>query len=75
MTLSDTPMEKRSRGRPKSSDRHDVSIKFDKILVGRARMVAKARGVSLVEYLSEMCRPNIDRDLAKLLRELEGGPK
>jgi hypothetical protein len=68
-------MAKKPLGRPKSSDRQDVSIKFDKTLAGLARMIALGRGISMAEYLSEMARPNIERDYAKLLREFEGDKK
>jgi hypothetical protein len=64
-------MAKKQMGRPKTSDRHDVSIKFDKILAGRARLIAQGRGVTMAEYLSESARPIIDRDYARLMRELE----
>jgi hypothetical protein len=60
-------------GRPKTSTRQDVSIKFDRVLAARARQVALNRGLSLAEYLSEACRAVVDRDYAKVLRELEGG--
>jgi hypothetical protein len=65
-------MAKKRIGRPKSG-RHDVSIKFDKVLAGRARLITQGRGITLAEYLSEITRPIIDRDYAKLMRELEGG--
>lgn len=68
-----TAMAKKRMGRPKTSDRQDVSIKFDKILAAKARQIALARGVSMAEYLSELARGQIDRDYAKLLRQLEGG--
>ena len=66
-----TAMAKKKMGRPKSSDRQDVSIKFDKVLAGKARLISQARGVSMAAYLSEMTRGPIDRDYAKLMRELE----
>jgi hypothetical protein len=53
--------------------RQDVSIKFDRILAAKARQIALARGAPMAEYLSELSRAAIDRDYAKLLRELEGG--
>jgi hypothetical protein len=68
-------MAKKTMGRPKSSDRQDVSIKFDRVLAGRARLIAQGRGIPMAEYLSESARPIIDRDYAKLMRELEGGSK
>ena len=74
LVLSPT-MAKKTMGRPKSSDRQDVSIKFDRVLAGRARLIAQGRGIPMAEYLSESARPIIDRDYSKLMRELEGGSK
>lgn len=62
----------KAKGRPKSSERHDVSIKFDKSLVAMARMVATAKGTSLAEYLSEAARPVIEKDFAREMKRLEG---
>jgi hypothetical protein len=73
--MAGTAMAKKKMGRPKTSDRQDVSIKFDKTLAGKARLIAQGRGVSMAEYLSEMTRPLIDRDYAKLMRDLEGGAR
>lgn len=53
----------------------DACIKFDKTLAGKARLISQGRGITMTEYLTEMTRPIIDRDYAKLMRELEGGPK
>jgi len=71
--MAGTGMAKKKMGRPKTSERGDVSIKFDKTLAGKARLIAQGRGVTMAEYLSEMTRPIIDRDYAKLMRDLEGG--
>jgi hypothetical protein len=71
--MAGAAMAKKRPGRPKSSERQDVSIKFDRTLAGKARAIATGRGIPMAEYLSEMARPQIDRDYAKLLRELEGG--
>lgn len=62
----------RPKGRPKSSERDDVSTKFDRALLGMARMVATARGLSIAEYLSEAARPVIERDFAREMKRLEG---
>jgi hypothetical protein len=72
-TTEVTPMAKKKTGRPKTSERQDVNVKFDRILAGRARAVANGRGISMAEYLTELARAVIDRDFAKLLRDLEGG--
>jgi hypothetical protein len=66
-------MAKKPMGRPKSSDRQDVSIKFDKTLAGMARMIALGKGISMAEYLSEMARPHIERDYAKIMKDFQGG--
>jgi hypothetical protein len=70
-----TMMAKKRAGRPKTSERQDVSIKFDRGLARKARMIAEARNVSMAEYLSEMTRPIIDRDYLKVMRELEGSDR
>jgi hypothetical protein len=62
----------RPRGRPKTFERKDVSTKFDKTLLGMARLVATAKGISLAEYISEEARPVIERDFARELKRLEG---
>lgn len=74
MAMTGMTMAKKM-GRPKTSVRGDVSIKFDKILARKAKAISDARGISRAEYLSEMARPIIDRDYAKLMRELEGDTK
>jgi hypothetical protein len=61
----------RKRGRPKASNRHDAVVKLDLIIVGKAQMVAKARGKSLAEYLSEIIRGPVDRDFLKIMKSLE----
>ena len=58
-------------GRPKKSERNDISVKLDRAVVGKAKMVATHRGVSVAELLSEAVRPVIDRAYAAMLRELE----
>jgi len=65
----------RPRGRPKTSVRHDINVKFDKALADMARMVAKAEGRSLAEYLTDAARPTIEREYGKLMARLLRGPK
>jgi hypothetical protein len=68
-------MAKKKMGRPKTSTRDDVSIKYDRVLARRAKAVADSRRISMAEYLSEMTRPVVDGDYAKLLRELDQSAK
>ncbi len=61
----------RKRGRPKGTERRDAMVKLDTILVGKAQMVAKARGTSVAEYLSEIIRSPVDRDFLAVMHQLE----
>ncbi len=54
--------EKKKMGRPPTSTRKDVVVRFDQRLAIKARWVASNRGVSLAEYLSEAARAVIERD-------------
>jgi hypothetical protein len=70
--MGSTTMATKKAGRPKTSVRQDVSIKFDKTLAGMARLISQGKGVTMAQYLSELSRPQIERDYAKLMRDLEG---
>lgn len=57
-------------GRPKTSERDDVSVKVDRVIVGKAKLIAAHRGVTLAELLSESLRSPIDKAYGQMLREL-----
>jgi hypothetical protein len=62
----------RPKGRPKSSDRDDVSVKLARDLVEKATMIKTHNKLaSVAEYLSELLREPIARDWLKMVRELE----
>jgi hypothetical protein len=61
----------RKRGRPKGNKRRDAVVKLDIIIVGKAQMVAKAKGMSLAEYLSEIIRSPVDRDFLNIMKQME----
>jgi hypothetical protein len=61
----------RKRGRPKEGHRREAVVKLDIIIVGKAQMVAKARGMSLAEYLSELIRGPVDRDFLAIMKQME----
>ena len=61
----------RKRGRPKANSRRDAVVKLDVILVGKAQMVAKVKGTSVAEYLSEIIRAPVDRDFLKVMKQME----
>lgn len=50
--------------------RDDVAIKFDRALAEKAKIIAIRRGVSMAEYLTELSRGPIDREYAKVVREM-----
>jgi len=51
--------------------RNDVNVKMDADVARKCKIVASARGVSMAEYLSELVRPLVQRDLkAEMANEL-----
>lgn len=68
--LEPRKMAKR-RGRPKESERDDVTVKLDRKLVGKAKLVATHRGVSVAELLSGLLEGPVDRAYGQMLRELD----
>jgi hypothetical protein len=55
--------------------RNDVSVKIDADVYRMVRTVAAWRGVSAAEYLSQLVRPAVTADLAKVNREAFGNDK
>ena len=54
--------------------RNDTAVKVDAEVISEAKMVAASRGVTLAEYISEILRPIVHRDLeAEMTRRLKGG--
>lgn len=43
--------------------RNDVAVKIDAEVVRKARIVAAYKGLALAEYVSELMRPLVERDL------------
>jgi hypothetical protein len=64
----------KSRGRPKT-ERDDVSVKLDRGVVSRAKIVAAARSLTLAEYLSELTRGPVDRDFVKEMQRVQAETK
>jgi hypothetical protein len=61
----------RPKGRPKSSIRNDMTVKVDRAIGGKLKLVATHRGISLAELISDLLRSPTDRVYAQMLRELE----
>jgi hypothetical protein len=65
----------KKRGRPKVSDRDDVTIKIDRPLASMVKAIANRRGVGSAEILSDLAKAPIERAYSQMLRELEGPAK
>lgn len=66
----------RKMGRPKGSGksrRNDRTAKVDATVLGWAEMVAKARGVSVAEYLTETLRKPVQKDFAEVMDTMRRG--
>jgi hypothetical protein len=61
VATAEHPGMARAKGRPKRSERDDVTVKVDRTLVGKAKLIATHRGISVAELFTEA------------LRELEAG--
>ena len=72
-TAMETSKMAKAKGRPKLSERDDVTIKFDRTIANKAKMVALHRGISAAELLSELARGPVDKAYAQMLRELDAG--
>ena len=60
----------RKRGRPKTSNRKDVSVKIDHVIASRAHYVAKFKGISIAELLSDMLEQPITRAFREVGKDL-----
>jgi hypothetical protein len=54
---------------PMAKQRNDVSVKIDAEVYRLVRTVAAWRGVAVAEYLSDIVRPAVQKDIAKMSKE------
>lgn len=59
---------KSKKGRPKS-DRDDVTVKVDRVIVSRLKQVAGYRGVTVAELISDILRAPTSKIFNEMLRE------
>jgi hypothetical protein len=57
----------------KAVARDDVTVKMDAQTVRKAKMVAAGRGITLAEYLTQIVRPVVDRDLEEETKRVLSG--
>jgi predicted transcriptional regulator len=64
---------------PELLEMRRMSVKLDQELMRKAKIIAAARKQSVIDYLEEMLRPQIQRDIEQEMRKLssegEQGPK
>jgi hypothetical protein len=56
------------RGRPKTN-RDNISVKMDRTLAAKAQCLARLKGITLAEFISESVRSKVERDFTKACRE------
>ncbi len=59
----------KAKGRPKRSERDDVTVKVDRTIVGRAKTLATYHGVSVAELISDALRAPLAKMWHEMVRE------
>jgi hypothetical protein len=62
---------KRPVGRPKTSDRDDVTIRVNRAIAHKARVIAAQRQITIAELITEILQQPIDRAFASVVREID----
>lgn len=73
VTTTEHPVMAKARGRPKRSVRNDRTARIDATILGWAEMVARARGISVAEYLSETLRAPVAKDFVRVMEQMKEG--
>jgi hypothetical protein len=47
------------------------TVKLDRVLAGRAKIVANELGMDLAKYLSDLIRPSVNREFAKIVEKMK----
>lgn len=72
MATAQANTEVKKRGRPRSVERRDGTARVDADVLKKAGLVARDRGISIAEYLTESLRPLVDREFDKVVAKLAG---
>ena len=62
----------KAKGRPKSA-RNDRTAKIDAQILGWAETIARAKGITLAEYLSETLRVPVAKDFGRYMEQMKKG--
>jgi hypothetical protein len=65
-------MAAKKPGRP-MGNRSDTTVKMDADVVAKAKIAAAYKGKSLAEYLTELVRPLVVRDIEQEHARMKGG--
>jgi hypothetical protein len=57
-------------GRPRVSQRDDKAVKIDRKVVGWAEWVARARGITTAQYLSDLLHDQVRREYGKCMKQM-----
>lgn len=68
------PMAK-AKGRPKKPGGEGTQVRIESDLATKARYLAAERGTTVLDLLSGILRPVIDREFRKAAPKTEEGPK
>lgn len=71
-TAAESVMAK-PKGRPKTSSRNDRTARIDSTVLGWAETVAKAKGISVAEYLTETLRTPVAKDFGRYMEQMKEG--
>ncbi len=65
----------RPKGRPKTSERDDKTVKVDRRLANMAASVAEFRGKTLAEFLSDLLEGPVTAEYGRMIRETDPARK
>ncbi len=62
----------RPKGRPRKSERDDITVRIDRTIVAKAKLIATGLGLrgGVAELLSDLVRGPVDRAYGKMLRDI-----
>lgn len=58
--------------RAAASTRNDRAVKIASDVAQKAKIVADVRGLTITEYLTELLRPLVERDLGPAIQQIQG---
>ena len=63
---------RKGAGRPKSVERKDASVRIDRAVLGKIQWLAKDKGVTVSEYLTDLVRGPVEREFVRRSKKLQG---